>query len=151
MATRDFFSELESFGENIDNLSNNLLALGAEIVGELKANAPVDNSGLRNSIQAVVEDNTLSIEMLNYGIFQNYGVDGTQRQVADAVPSFGILQPSAGRKFGFSTDNTMIGGSLSYGVRTSIHQKGLKPQHWFDFPDIVERIQDEITNRITDI
>ena len=148
---RDFFSELESFGDNIDNLSNDLLNLGAQIVGELKANAPVDNGGLRNSIQAVVQDNTLAIEMLNYGIFQNYGVDGMQRQVADPVPEFGILQPSAGDKFGFSGDYEAIGGNLPFGVRKSIYNNGIKPQHWFNFENIVDRIEATIANTLTDI
>lgn len=145
----DFLHALENFGEDLSNLDNTLLAIAGRVVQDLKAAAPSDSGALKNSIQAVVQDNSIQIEMLAYGIFQNYGVDGMNQAVASGVPEFGIApQPRAGRKFGFSGDYEMIGGTLPFAVRKSIYERGLRPQNWFDLDTIAERITNEIANRI---
>lgn len=145
----DFLDRLSEFGEDLSNIDNTLLAIAGRVVEDLKAAAPQDSGALKNSIQAVVQDNSIQIEMLAYGIFQNYGVDGMNQAVARAVPSFGIApQPAAGNKFGFSGDYEMIGGTLPFAVRKSIYERGLRPQNWFDLEVLSERITNEIANRI---
>ena len=150
MASVDnFMAALQDFGEDLSNMDNILLSISSGIVNDLKQAAPQDSGALKNSIQAVIEDNSIRIAMLEYGIFQNYGVDGMNQPIADEVPSFGIEpQPRTGNKFGFSGDYEMIGGSLPFGVRKSIYEKGLRPQHWFDLDIISERITREIANRL---
>lgn len=144
----DFLDRLQSFGEDLSNIDNELLAIAGNIVNDLKAAAPQDSGDLKNSIQAVIQDNSIQIEMLVYGIFQNYGVDGMNQRVADDVPQFGIdPQPAAGSRFGFSGDYIAIGGDLPYGVRKSIYERGLRPQRWFDLETLAERITTEIANR----
>ena len=148
MTVDEFDRLLEGFGEQLSNLNNDLLEIGGRIVNEMKSAAPSHTGALRNSIQAVVEDNSLTLEMLAYGVFQNYGVDGMSRQVADPVPSFGVIQPRTGNRFGFSGDYEMIGGDLPIGARKKIYQLGLKPQRWFNLELLSDQVEIEIANRI---
>ena len=101
MTVDQFERSLQGFGETLNNLQPILLNIGGRIVDEVKAGAPIDKGALRDSIKAVIEDDSLSISMLYYGIFQNYGVDGMNQAVANDVPTFGVMQPTAGRRFGF--------------------------------------------------
>jgi hypothetical protein len=148
MTVDQFANMLEGLGDQLSNLDSDLLEVGGRIVNELKGQAPYNTGQLSNSIQAVVQDNSLAIEMLAYGIFQNYGVDGMSRQIADEVPQFGVLQPRTGRRFGFSGDYEMIGGDLPIPVRKKIYQLGLRPQRWFDLEELSDEIAIEIANRI---
>ena len=149
MTVDEFANLLDRFGDNLSNLNDDLLAIGGQIVNELRGAAPSDTGALRNSIQAVVEVNSLAIEMLAYGIFQNYGVDGMSQAVADPVPQFGVLQPRTGNRFGFSGDYEMIGGDLPIGARKKIYQLGLKPQRWFNLDNIADEVTNEIAIRTT--
>lgn len=152
MNYNEFLISLRQFGDNLRNIDNELLEIGGLLVQALKSNAPYDTGELKNSIQAVVEDNTLKIEMLAYGVFQNYGVDGTKQRRGDRVPFNISPKPRNGNTyaFGINEDVTMISGrgnNFSYGVRTSIYQKGLAPKHWFDLDTLSEQIIIEIENR----
>lgn len=132
---RDFLQELEGFGESLENLDDTLLAIAGEIVADLKAAAPVDTQALKNSIQAVVEGNSLKIAMLAYGSFQNYGVAGTEGDsrfgVVEEVPA-GVLPPPIG------------GSKYQYKER----RYGIPAQNWYDFDALSARITTEIANRI---
>ena len=147
MTVDQFANALNQFGENLRNIDNELLEIGGQLVADLKRAAPRDSGALRNSIQAVIENNQLQIAMLEYGVFQNYGVDGMQQRRAEAVP-FGIdPRPAAGNRYGFSGDFEMIGGNLPFGVRKSIYNKGLSPQNWFDLDALTDAITNEIEER----
>lgn len=134
MAT-DFLSALESFGDRVDNVDNYLLALAGQLVSELKSNAPVDQGDLKNSIQVVAEGNTLKIEMLAYGMFQNYGVAGTEGDsrfgVVEEVPSFVLPPPLRSNKYQFKE-----------------RKFGLPAQNWFDVDILRATIFNEIENRL---
>jgi len=120
------------------------------IVNQIKANAPVDSGSLRDSIQAVVANNAVEIQMLAYGLFQNYGVDGMQQRQADPVP-FGVEpRPAAGNRFGFSGDYEMIGGSLPIPARKHIYAFGIKPQRFFDIATISNYIETEVARRLAE-
>ena len=98
MTVEEFERSLQGFGESLNNLQPILLNIGGRIVDDVKAGAPIDKGALRDSIKAVIEDDSLSISMLYYGIFQNYGVDGMNQAVANDVPTFGVTpQPTTGR------------------------------------------------------
>lgn len=149
MTVEQFEAQLGNLGENLDNIQTILTEIGGRIVDDMKANAPADSGDLRNSIQARITDSTLQVEMLAYGVFQNYGVDGTNRSVANSVPQFGIEpQPAAGSKFGFSGDYTMIGGDLPFGVRKKIYQLGIRPQPFFNIDDMSELITEYVAERL---
>jgi hypothetical protein len=149
MTVEDFERSMQNFGESLSNLQPILLNIGGRIVDEVKAGAPIDKGALRDSIKAVVADDSLSIEMLYYGIFQNYGVDGMQNAPAREVPRFGVMQPTAGRRFGFSGNYEAIGGTLPFAVRKSIYKMGIKPQSFFDVDAIAEAVADGVTQQLT--
>lgn len=149
MTVDQFESALGDFGETMSNLSPILTQIGGRIVDQVKEGAPVDSGALRQSIKAVIQDDSLAIEMLYYGIFQNYGVDGMQNAPAREVPPFGVPQPTAGRRFGFSGDYTMIGGDLSFGARKQIYKMGLKPQSFFDVDAIAAAVADGVAQQLT--
>ncbi len=149
MTVDEFESALGDFGETLTNLQPILTQIGGRLVDQIKADAPVDSGTLRQSIKAVIEQDSLSIEMMYYGIFQNYGVDGMQNAPAREVPRFGVPQPTAGRRFGFSGDYEMIGGSLPFGARKQIYKMGLKPQSFFNVDAIAGAVADGVTQALT--
>lgn len=57
------------------NINKALIALGDEIIKNMKEDVPVDTGRLRNSISYVVKNNILYISMENYGQAVN---DGTK-------------------------------------------------------------------------
>ena len=69
--------------------------------------------------------------------------------MATDVPQFGVPQPTAGRRFGFSGNYEMIGGDLPFGVRKSIYKLGLKPQSFFDVDAITQVVADGVTQALT--
>jgi hypothetical protein len=149
MTVDEFESALGDFGETMQNLSPILTQIGGRLVDQIRQDAPTDSGALRNSIKAVIEQDSLSIEMLYYGIFQNYGVDGMQNAPAREVPSYGVLQPTAGSRFGFSGDFEMIGGGLSFGARKQIYKMGLKPQPFFNVDVIAAAVADGVAQQLT--
>ena len=149
MTVDEFERALGDFGETMSNLSPILTQIGGRIVDQIKSGAPVDSGALRNSVKAVIQDDALAIEMLYYGIFQNYGVDGMQNAPAREVPPFGVPQPTAGRRFGFSGNYEMIGGDLSFGARKQIYKMGLKPQSFFDVDAIAAAVADGVAQQLT--
>lgn len=149
MTVEEFERSLQSFGEELSNIQPILLNIGGRIVDEIKAGAPVDSGALRNSIKAVIEDDSLTISMLYYGIFQNYGVDGTANAPARVVPPFGVPQPTSGNRFGFSGNFEMIGGDLSFGARKTIYKMGLRPQSFFEVEQISQAVADGVAQQLT--
>ena len=149
MTVDEFERALGDFGETMSNLSPVLTQIGGRIVDQIKSGAPVDSGALRNSVKAVIQDDALAIEMLYYGIFQNYGVDGLQNAPAREVPPFGVPQPTAGRRFGFSGNYEMIGGDLSFGARKQIYKMGLKPQSFFNVDAIADAVANGVTQALT--
>lgn len=150
MTVEEFERSLQGFGESLNNLQPILLNIGGRIVDDVKAGAPIDKGALRDSIKAVIEDDSLSISMLYYGIFQNYGVDGMNQAVANDVPTFGVTpQPTTGRRFGFSGQYEAIGGDLPFAVRKSIYKLGIKPQSFFDVDAIAQFVADGVAEQLT--
>lgn len=152
MTVDQFESALGDFGETMQNLSPILTQIGGRLVDQVKDGAPIDSGALRQSIKAVIQDDSLAIEMLYYGIFQNYGVDGMQNAPAREVPAFGVPQPTAGRRFGFGVaqpNSGMIGGDLSFGARKQIYKMGLKPQSFFDVDAIAAAVADGVAQQLT--
>lgn len=144
----DFENQLADFGQQLTNLDDILLNVSGQIVAQIKASAPVDEGNLKNSIQAVITDNQIQIQMLAYGLFQNYGVDGMQQRVADPVP-FGVEpRPTTGDRFGFSGNYEMIGGDLPIPVRKHIYAYGIKPQRFFNIETITNYIETEVARRL---
>jgi len=131
MAT-DFLSALSEFGDRVSNVDNYLLSIGGQLAEQLKTDAPVDTGALRNSIQVVQQDNTLRVEMLVYGMFQNYGVAGTESAFGvEEVPS--IVTPPP-----------MMSNTYQYKQR----RFGIPAQNWFDVNALRDAVFNEIENRL---
>lgn len=131
MTVDQFEQALGDFGQNISNLDDVLLAAGGRLVEQIKANAPVDTGALKNSIQAIVQDNTLTIGMLVYGMFQNYGVNGTDDNIANMVQDGVLPRPSSGDYYQF-------------GVRKT----GLTPQNFFNVDSMAEALAEAVAENI---
>lgn len=79
-----------------------LITLVREIQSSMKGGAPVDSGDLRRSIRVRLQDYDLSINMLEYGYYQSFGVNGRGQRGALGLPpevaqSFGVRE---GYKFG---------------------------------------------------
>jgi len=103
MTVEQFESQLAQFGQQLNNLDAHLLTIGAELIAQIKMVAPEDTGDLKRSLQTVVDNNTLKIEMLYYGMFQNYGVKGTEDSLGVSVPEGIDPQPASGEKYAFAT------------------------------------------------
>lgn len=145
MTVEEFTQRLEGLGQRATDLSDILTQIGTEITTAVRANAPEDTGALKRSIQFSVTPDSLSLEMLNYGVFQNYGVDGTKTASAKEIEPgiFGITQ----KRFKFKS--LTIGGSLPFPVRRSIAERGLKPKSFFSIADLKEEVATRIEEEIT--
>tara|TARA_B110000977_G_scaffold186310_1_gene252090 strand:+ start:347 stop:808 length:462 start_codon:yes stop_codon:yes gene_type:complete len=143
----EFIAQLEEFGQRAVDLSDILSQVGSEITTKIKADAPSDTGALKSSISFEVNQDSLTLEMLNYGVFQNYGVGGTKSSpVTLKRVEGGIFGIPAGTRFRFKS--LTIGGSLPYPVRKSIVERGLQAKSFFSIADITQevalRLEEEI-------
>ena len=132
MTVEQFEAQLGDLGENLMDMQTILTEIAGRIVDDIKNDAPVNSGDLKRSIQARITDSELQIEMLNYGLFQNYGVKGTQDNIANEVPEFGIEpQPRESPFYSFKT-----------------RRFGIRPQPFFDIEDMSEVITEYVANRL---
>ena len=131
MTVEEFERQLGDFGQNISNLDNVLLAAGGRLVEQIKRDAPVDTGALRNSIKAIVQNNRLTIGMLIYGMFQNYGVNGQEQRLANIVQD-GVLPRPTNEPY------------YAFGVR----KKGLRPQNFFNVDAMSETLAETLAENI---
>jgi len=146
MTVDEMNARLSQFGQQATNLSDILTGIGGEITNDIKRQAPVDTGALRNSISFEVSMNSLELKMLNYGVFQNYGVKGTQNDPGVKATPSGIFGVPTGYKFQFKSQT--IGGSLPFPVRRSIAQRGLKPKNFFSLEDITNEVTERLTEEL---
>jgi hypothetical protein len=102
-----------NLGTQISGITNRVLGTLSPVVAQIKANAPSDTGGLRNSIAIGYEeaDRSIYLVMRDYGFFQNYGVGASpssrtaknfgQRPVEG--PIYGVLPPRSGNFYRFGT------------------------------------------------
>lgn len=146
-------AQLADIGTDLPQiLSEAIQAAANRTIEEVKRGAPVDSGALRDSITArVIDDQYLGISMLDYGWFQNFGVQGTKNTsttfgVTPLVAEF--LPPRNGSNYSFNNDKSMIGGDLAFGVRKSIHQKGLNAKSFINIDNIVDRITELVQENL---
>ena len=146
-------AQINDIGENIPQALFRSIETAANIaIEEIKANMPYDTGALKNSLKArIVDDQFLGITMLDYGWFQNFGVEGTKSSgtvlgVSEIVKEF--LPPRNGDKYSFNKDKRMIGGDLPFGVRTSIHQKGITGKGFIDMEQLTDRVVELVNENL---
>jgi len=99
----------------------------------MKRLAPVDTGALRNSITYTIQGDQMSINMLYYGAFQNYGVNGAGQFGANKV-EFGVQpRPSSEPFYAFKT-----------------RQFGLRAQPFFNMDTITNQIADAFADAVTE-
>lgn len=140
-------AQIEDLGTDLPQSMEDAIFAAAQIaIDEIKNNPnfPVNTGRLKASLQArIIDGQFLGITMLDYGYFQNFGVEGTantktQYGVDPIVKTF--LPPANGDTYKFNSNKKMIGGDLPFGVRVSIHRNGLTGKRFFDTEAIVDRV-----------
>ncbi len=71
ITVEQMMSQLDQFGESLNDLQPDIQNLMDDIVVELKANSPVDTGSLRSSIRGEATSDTMTLFMNDYGMFQN--------------------------------------------------------------------------------
>lgn len=135
MTVEQFEEQLADFGESIRDLSPILNQIAEDIADQIRQAAPVDTGRLRNSVNAFVTANSLEITMLYYGAFQNYGVNGTQDNIANRV-EFGVApRPSSEPFYAFKS-----------------RRFGLPPKRFFNLDDlqslVAQRVETELLQQL---
>ena len=135
MTVEEFENQLADFGESIRDLSPILNQIAEDIAEQIRQAAPVDTGRLRNSVNAFVTANSLEITMLYYGAFQNYGVNGTQDNIANRV-EFGVApRPSSEPFYAFKS-----------------RRFGLPPKRFFNLDDlqslVAQRVETELLQQL---
>ena len=147
MTTDEFESALEGFGETLGNLSPLLFEIGGRIVDDMKANAPYDTGDLKSSIKAVIDEDSLSFQMLAYGLFQNFGVKpdyNTKKTPKPFNSRFGgITNPT---EVPFGVDPQPLSGNF-YKYKT--RKFGLPARKFFDVNEVAGIIADGVTQQLT--
>ena len=133
MTVEEFERELANFGESVRDLSPILDELANEIASQIRQDAPYDTGALRNSIRTFVSYNSFELTMLYYGAFQNYGVNGTEQNIANRV-EFGVEpRPSSEPFYAFKT-----------------RRYGLQPRGFFNITDIEDLIVSRLETQISE-
>ncbi len=147
MTTEEFERALEGFGETLGNLSPILFDLGGQIVDEMKRNVPQNTGNLKSSIKAVIDEDSLSFQMLAYGLFQNFGVKpdyNTKKTPKPFNSRFGgITNPT---EVPFGVDPQPLSGNF-YKYKT--RKFGLPARKFFDVDDIATIIADGVAQQLT--
>lgn len=133
MTVNDFIDDLSALGEELSDPQSILTELGSNLVEGMRSRSPVDTGALKNSINYAVNGNELSFSMLYYGMFQNYGVSGTEDSLGSQVP-FGITPtPSNGSNYAFTT-----------------RRFGLRPRSFFNYDQLTETISASMADELSD-
>ena len=128
---QDFERFLEDKGQEISNISQLIAETMQPYIQDMIRRAPVRTGALVRSIGYTVVDNTtISFNMLDYGVFQNYGVSGTQDNLGRPVP-FGVEPEPRGTFYQFRQ-----------------RRFGLPAQTFFNVDDLRTQIVEDIENKL---
>jgi len=142
----DIINELSDIGEDLtDDINDIVRQVLQQEVNIWRQRAPRDTGALQQSIQLrLLDPYTWGIEFLDYGLYQNFGVRGTESDP-------GAFSASGSQTFGtpYQFKSKTIGGPLPFAVRQSIARYGLKPQPWFLLPgETVDLIADRVARAV---
>ncbi len=120
--------------DGLENLDRALQELATNIVTEMRENAPKDTGDLKKSIKFQLDRYSFRLEMLNYGAFQNYGVNGTNGvrtpfNLTDSTFRGEVKQP-----FGIATP--IRDGDFNYKSR----KFGIPSRQFYDLEQIQNRL-----------
>lgn len=136
MTIQEFENYLDQFQDNLSASDTILLDIVSPLIQDMKQRAPYASGDLQRSISAFVNNGTIKFNMRYYGVFQNYGVGGSESSPSNLkpVPKFGIdVQPSDGQYFRFRN-----------------RRFGLPSQQFFDIEQMTDYIVEQYENTITE-
>ena len=108
MTVDDFVMDLAQLGEALSDPQELLAEIGDQVVQTMKLNVPVDTGDLRASIQwSFNGSNSIEFKMLEYGLYQNYGVLPNYNRQSYHKPFLsdfgGITNPQRSPNFGMGS------------------------------------------------
>ena len=108
MTVDDFVMDLAQLGEALSDPQELLAEIGDQVVQTMKLNVPVDTGDLRASIQwSFNGSNSIEFKMLEYGLYQNYGVSPNYNRQSYHKPFLsdfgGITDPQPAPNFGMGS------------------------------------------------
>lgn len=117
------------------NQRKTLQAFAKELQDELRQKVPVKSGKLKRSIKGVATDDTVYIEMLAYGIFNDLGVNGIKKNQGSPFSFRNSAPPSS----------AFQGAASPFAVSRSIFEKGFRGSLF-----ITNNVDDEIDELATD-
>ena len=121
---QDAFDVFGEVIEELEGLDQAIQDLATRIVTQMREEAPVDTGDLKRSIKLNLDRYGFQIMLLDYGAFQNYGVNSANGRKPAMDVEFGVnLRPSAEPFYAFK------GGKF-----------GIRPREFFNIEDIEERL-----------
>lgn len=130
----------------MDNKSQRkaLQQIANDIVAALKKNAPSDSGKLKKSITGKVIRDQIEIDMLGYGVINDMGINGTERNNGSPF-SFSKKRPPIDALKGFAKRK----GLNVWALQESLFKKGYKGSNFIqklnkEFPDYASNYADAV-------
>lgn len=136
MSLDDFDDYLDSIATDLQDSDRILLEIVEPLLADMRRRAPVATGTLQRSISAFVNNGTIKFNMRYYGVYQNYGVGGSESSPTNLkeVPQFGLdVQPSDPPYFRFEN-----------------RRFGLPSQQFFDVEQMTDYIVTQYENTIAE-
>ena len=108
MTVDDFMLDLSLLGEALSDPQELLAEIGDQVVQTMKMNVPIDTGALKSSISWSFNGvNSIEFNMLEYGLYQNYGVRPNYNRQSYHKPFIsdfgGITDPQPAPNFGMGS------------------------------------------------
>lgn len=107
------------------------------MVEDIKNETPVDSGALKNSVESTITvDNNgfeVGISMLDYGAFQDKGVNGTERSWGSPFSFRKNIPSSAFRKYTNSLSGQFV-------IATSVRKNGIRPKNFIE-PNLDRKLE----------
>lgn len=138
----DNFNILSRLGEDIENIDQALQRLATQIVDEMRARVPVRDGYLKKSIQFTMDRYGFQLSMLDYGAYQNFGVNGKTGST-DTIPT--------DLAFNIGAYGVEPGTEFAFGAKSSPSRLGINRQTFFSLTDYQERLKQLVENQIEEL
>lgn len=141
----DFLDDLRELGETLQDPQQMLANMGDDIVEHMRRNVPVDTGALKSSIRWNFKGvNSIEFNMLEYGLYLNYGVKPDQftrdpkMRRPGSTDFMGLRRPWAEPEFGVT---------MGSGYRAP-REFGMMARQFFSKQQITEYIQEQFLEEI---
>lgn len=143
MTYQEFEAYLSGLGEELQTVGQVALSeILTIVIRDMIQTAPIKTGRLARSIGYTINpDNSFSIQMIDYGMYQNYGVKGVDQNRAIPV-QFGVEpRPEADPFYAFKNRRNP---SKEYNTT----RYGIKAKNFFDVEDITDFVVASLQERL---